>query len=77
MVLGREVDNMANGIGTIHVRKSRGTLKVIAMGKTNTGQNYIKATSALTAKTPADPKFKSELAIAVNALFAAEEVAPQ
>lgn len=60
---------MGNGIGTIHLRKSRGTLKVVAMGKTNTGQGYIKGNSTLTVKTPADPKFKSELAIAVNDLF--------
>lgn len=57
---------MAHGIAQIHVRTSRGKLIVQAMGQTGRGQSYLKEAVELTAKTPADPNFKSELAAAVT-----------
>jgi hypothetical protein len=61
---------MASGIATIHVRRSQGKLKVIGMGQTPRGQAYIKRTEVLEVKTPADPKYKGEMAAAVEKLFA-------
>lgn len=59
---------MASSINTIHVKRQRGKLVVQGDGRTVKGKRYIVQTVELTAKTPADPNFKSELAAAVAQL---------
>lgn len=61
---------MAAGIGTVEVKRSRGKMVVQGLGKTPRGQNFIKQRKELSAKTPADPAFKSELKTAVTEMFA-------
>lgn len=61
---------MSKGIATIHVRKIHGKLGVLGMGKTSTGQKYIKANEEIEAPVMSDPKFKSEMATAVEKLLA-------
>lgn len=60
---------MAVGIGTVQVKKSRGTLVVQGLGKTPRGTNYIRDTIDLSVKNTADPKFKEEMAAAVSKMF--------
>lgn len=54
---------------SIIVRKSRGLLVVQATGRTERGQSFIKGSVPLTVKTMSDPKFKGELATAVDQLL--------
>lgn len=54
---------------TIIVRRSRGGLIVQATGRTGRGQSYIKSSEALSVKSMSDPKFKAELAAAINKLL--------
>ncbi len=61
---------MTAGIGTVAVKRARGGLEVNGLGKTPTGQNYIKAREPLQVKSMADPQFKTELAQAVAKMFA-------
>jgi len=60
---------MASGIATIHVRKSKGMMAVQGDGRTPRGQKYIKETIELTVKSTADPRFKAEMATAVEKLL--------
>lgn len=60
---------MSNTYGTIEVKKMRGKMAVIGLGKTPRGQNYIKKIEETSSTSPADPKFKEELATAVAKLF--------
>lgn len=60
---------MTMQVASIIVKKSRGHMVVAAIGRTNTGQSYIKGTRALAAKSAADPKFKSQLKAAVEELL--------
>lgn len=61
---------MASSYGTIHLKVVNKRLKVIGMGQTPRGQNFIKQVVGMNARSPADPKFKAELATAVDELFA-------
>lgn len=61
---------MAAGIGAIHVKKERGVMVVVGRGQTPRGKAYIKKSIPLNAKSPADPKFKSELEQAVEEMLA-------
>ena len=61
---------MASEIGTIHVRMQRGKLTVQGDGRTGRGQRYIKQTIPLDVADMAAPKFKEQLATAVNEMFA-------
>ena len=63
---------MAKGIGQIHVRRQHGLLVVTGFGSTNRGQKFIRQEVPLTVKSPRDPKFKEELATAVEKLLANE-----
>lgn len=60
---------MASGIGQVHVKKERGVLVVVGKGATPRGKSYIKKTENLKAKSPSDPLFKDELAVAIKELF--------
>ncbi len=60
---------MANGIGTVHVRRQRGKLVVQGDGKTPRGQSYIKETDALTASSMSDPAFKGQMGQAVDKML--------
>lgn len=60
---------MASGIGTVEVKRTHGKLTVQGLGQTPRGQRYIKKAIPLKAQDPSDPKFKEELAAAVEKLF--------
>lgn len=60
---------MTSGIGTVHVRRSKGHLIVQGDGQTPRGKRFIKKTEPLNAKDPKDPNFKAELATAVEELL--------
>lgn len=61
---------MASGIGQVEVRRSRGKLVVRGLGQTPRGQKFIKHSVELSAKSTADPAFKSELKAVVTEMFA-------
>lgn len=61
---------MTAGIGTVHVKRSRGTLVLQGMGQTPRGQNFIRQTIDLESKTTEDPDFKKHLETAVAEMFA-------
>lgn len=67
---------MAAGIGTVEVKRARGTLVVQGLGKTPRGQNFIRQTKALSAKRMHDPAFKSELKLVVAEMFAQPPLIP-
>lgn len=56
---------MAAGIGQVHVKKERGVLVVVGRGQTPKGKAYIKQRAKLSVKSPLDPAFKGELALAI------------
>ena len=60
---------MTSGVGQVHVKRQRGKLVVIGFGVSPKGQKYIRASEEIAAKSPADPKFKGELATAVAKLL--------
>jgi hypothetical protein len=60
---------MTHGISEVHVIKTGKGLAVRGMGKTPTGQKYIRGQEVLKVKSIADPKFKSELSAALDKLF--------
>ena len=64
---------MTETYGTIQVKRMRGKLVVIGMGKTGRGQAYIKRSVPIAAKRMTDPNYKSDLAAAVAELFASRE----
>lgn len=61
---------MAGKNWTIEIKKERGKLVVIGLGKTNRDQRYIRGRVPLTVESIADPKFKSEMAAAVEKINA-------
>lgn len=61
---------MAKGIARIELKKQRGKLCVITMGLTPRGQKFLKQQVILKATSTSDPKFKSQLAAAVEELMA-------
>lgn len=60
---------MANVYGRVQVRRLRGKLVVMGMGKTPRGTGFIKGTVPIQAKSISDPNFKSALATAIKTLF--------
>jgi len=60
---------MANVYGRVQVRRLRGQLVVMGMGKTARGTSFIRKTVPIQAKSVKDPNFKSALAAAVSTLF--------
>lgn len=60
---------MASGIGTVHVRSSKGHLIVQGDGQTPRGKRFIRQTEPLKSKNPADPTFKADLSAAVEKLL--------
>ena len=61
---------MANNTTTVHVRKKRNHIVVLAMSQTNRGQKYIRKHTRLEVSSMSDPKFKEELAAEVEKLLA-------
>ena len=60
---------MASGIRTIHVKLARGKLIVQGDGQTPRGKKFIRATETLSARKMSDPKFKEQLATAVEEML--------
>lgn len=60
---------MANGIGTVEVKRQRKALTIMGMGQTPRGQKFIKKSIPITAPRMNDKKFKAELAAAVEELL--------
>ena len=61
---------MSETYGTVEVKRTRGKMTIIGLGRTGRGQRYIKKVVPTEATTPTDPKFKAEQATAVAKLFA-------
>lgn len=61
---------MANRIGAVHLRKQRGELAVYGLGQTPRGQTFIRKVVPIKATKMDDPKFKDELATAVEQMLA-------
>jgi hypothetical protein len=61
---------MGNGLASVEVKKVRGKLTVIGVGRTMRGRKYFKDSIPTKATRTSDPKFKGELATAVDQLFA-------
>lgn len=57
----------------IEVKLERGRLVVKALGKTPSGRPYIKARKELAAHRIRDPKFKDEMAAAVEEILGSDE----
>lgn len=66
---------MPAGIGQVHVKKVRDVMVVVGRGQTPRGKAYIKKRTALSVKAPSDPKFKGQLAFAIEEML--EESAPK
>lgn len=60
---------MAIGIHSIQVRRERGKLTVVAIGKTPRGQSYIKHSLGMHASSMRDKEFKDEMSAIVEAFF--------
>lgn len=60
---------MSNGIGTVEVRTARKKLIVQGLGKTPRGTKFIRKTEELAVTKISDPKFKGEMAAAVEKLL--------
>lgn len=56
----------------IAVKKERGHMVVIALGRTPRGQSYIKGRKVLVAQGVRDPDFKREMDAAVKELLGSE-----
>lgn len=63
-----EVEQPMEATG-INIKKSRGRMVVQALGRTPRGQKYVKGSKVLNATSIADPKFKEEMAAAVDELL--------
>ena len=63
---------MAARYGTIQVKRMRGKVVLIGMGKTGRGQRYIKKTVAIDVKNMRSKDFKGQLATAVTKLYDSE-----
>jgi len=64
-----EDNSMANGIGTVVVRRQRGKLTVQGLGQTPRGQRFIRSAVELDVDQVRDPEFKDEMATAVEKLL--------
>lgn len=60
---------MTFGLGTIQMKKQRGVLVIEGLSATPRGQKFVAKSIKLSVKSPADPKFKSELKTAVEELL--------
>ncbi len=60
---------MANGIGTVEVRKARGKVVVQGLGRTPRGTKFIRKTTVLDVTDITDKKFKGEMTAAVNEML--------
>lgn len=65
---------MANGIGTVEVRRSHGKLVVQGLGRTPRGTKFIRKTTPLTVTKITDKKFKTEMAAAVEQMLAEDGI---
>lgn len=63
---------MANGIGTVQVKRNHGELVVQGLGQTPRGQKFIRDTKRLGVKSSTDPQFKAKLKAAVEQMLAQE-----
>lgn len=63
---------MANHIGTVEVKRSRGQMVLLGLGKTPRGTNFIRQRRSLGVKRSSDPQFKSNLETAVAEMLAQE-----
>lgn len=60
---------MAERYGTIQVKRMRGRVVLMGMGKTGRGQRYIKRTVEIDVQNMRSKNFKGQLATAVDKLF--------
>lgn len=63
---------MTNGIGTVEVKRSRGEMVLLGLGKTPRGTNFVRQKKGLGVKRSSDPAFKSHLQTAVAEMLAQE-----
>lgn len=63
---------MAERYGTIQVKKMRGELVLIGMGKTGRGQTYIKRRVPIDCQNIRSKSFKGQLGSAVTKLYDSE-----
>lgn len=63
---------MSERYGTIQVKRMRGEVVLMGMGKTGRGQRYIKKTVAIDVKNMRSKNFKGQLKTAVDKLFNSE-----
>lgn len=63
---------MANGIGTVQVKRERGKLVVQGLGATPRGQKYVKENVVLVAPHMSSPNFKGQLSTAVKQMLPEE-----
>lgn len=61
---------MSKGIASVHVRRQRGRLVVQGQGQTPRGQRFIRDTKELRVQKVSDKDFKTEMATAVDEIFA-------
>jgi hypothetical protein len=64
--------SMGERYGTIQVKRMRGELVLIGMGKTGRGQSYIKRRVPMEAKNIRSKSFKGQLTAAVAKLYESE-----
>lgn len=60
---------MSHGVCEVHVIKTRKGLEVRGMGKTPTGQKFIRRSELLKVPNIPDPKFKEELSVALGKIL--------
>ena len=61
---------MGHGIAAVQVKRSQGILVVQGLGKTPRGQKFLRGVVPLQVKSMSDPEFKSQLAAAIEKLYA-------
>ncbi|MCK5317996.1 MAG: hypothetical protein KAJ55_08780 [Anaerolineales bacterium] len=59
---------MAKTYGTLEVRRMRGNLVLIGLGRTERGQRYIKGQAPIASKDISSTNFKAQLAVAMAKL---------
>jgi len=55
---------------SIEIKRQGGKTVVMGIGRTGRGTKYIKALETALVKSPADPKYKSEIVAAIAKLYA-------
>lgn len=60
---------MAAGIGTVEIKKQRGKMNVLGLGKTPRGQRYIKQAIIIEASQKDRERFDAEVTAAVEKLL--------